>query len=305
MEVPVVIQLGNKFCVCGRAGDIDPIDMRQIPADWLEDELAVFDLMRFWIHDTIMCMPNRLKIVILENVLLDVPKKKRLCHVLLDRLMVSSVVFLPDILMACVAGGVTDAIVVDIGWENTVVAPIMDMRILEQHMGISKIGAKWIGSKLSSTFEIDGEKIVRMIKLDTDINCNGVQIEWRDIEDCMEILWNINKQDPECDIDEFPIISLVLESIKQLPIDVKSKVLQNVIIIGGLSKIQGLKERLIENLRYAHTNARGINILKVWQGGSIYTYHSLMHNDLDQMEVNREEFKSSGIVPDWQLQRFM
>ena len=68
-------------------------------------------------HDELMVAPSSTKVVIIENVLLPLNCKELLCQVLLKRLLVSSIVFVPDVLMTCFSSGVKDGLVIDVGWE--------------------------------------------------------------------------------------------------------------------------------------------------------------------------------------------
>ncbi|AAS54589.1 AGR099Cp [Eremothecium gossypii ATCC 10895] len=305
MEVPVVVQLGNRHCLCGRAGDVDAIDVRQMEPNWMDDDNAVFTLMRSWVHDTIMCAPQRLKIVVLENILLDIPRKKRLCQVLLNRLRVNSVVFLPDVLMACVSAGVSNALVVDVGWEQTAVVPVVDMRILDRDVGVSKLGARWFAAELEQHFAGCGEAVMRSLKVGQGGRYEGNSIPWGDVSAVFERFLGTAGLSVEYDADEYALVPLVLRAVRNLSADVKRNVLPNIVIIGSMARMPGLRQRLIVEIQTEFVCARGIEALSVWQGGSIYTFHSLMHNELDLMEVNRERFKNNGVVPDWQLQRFM
>ncbi|AMD22188.1 HGL152Cp [Eremothecium sinecaudum] len=306
MEVPVVAQIGHKWCCCGRAGDVDPIDVRDMPSGWLDDDFAIYNLMRNWIRDVIMGDPYRLKVVIIENILLDLPRKRRLCQVLLNRLKVNSVVFLPDVLMSCVASGVSNALVVDIGWENTLVAPVIDLRILENYMGISTVASRHLADELCAKFGVlDGEQTLKQLRIESDIELNDMRIDWIKIQELLDNACGIEVQNGEYDIDDHAILPLVDKVVKKLPVDVKAEVLKNIVIIGGISNADGFKQRLITSLKKEYPNARALQTLSTWQGGSIYTFHALMQQDLDLMEVKKDLFEKNGIVPDWHLQKFM
>lgn len=305
MEVPIVAKIGARFCSCGRAGDIAPVDTKYMPVGWLDDDLEVHNLMRYWIHDIIMCTPKRLKFVIVENILLDIRKKKRLCDALLVKLKINSIVFLPDILMACIASGVSEGLVIDIGYENTIVAPVMDLRILENYIAISDVAAKWFASSACLEFEVDdGDEFIKEFKIQGAMEYRDKAIDEEKVTGFINKFTGESYEADMFDDNELPLIPLICKSVSKLPMDLKARLLRKIIIIGGISRVTGLKRYLINLIQRNYHNAMGIHALDIWQGCSIYTFHSLMQKYKCSMELSQEKFLNNGVVPDWHLSKF-
>lgn len=310
MNIPIVVQFGSRSILIGRAGDAEPLDAKLIPIGAAEDEEFLWRLFYKCYHDELMVAPSSTKVVIIENVLLPLNCKELLCQVLLKRLLVSSIVFVPDVLMTCFSSGVKDGLVIDVGWEYVAVVPILDLRILDNWSHISNKAGKFLYDNLKEILPPGTDLDILVPQI---MACEGDKdFQYREISITKEVRNGFLKktighfdEDPlEYDDDELPISQVVLKTLKDLPVDVKKRVFPHLMITGLASNIPGFKMKLLKEVKVKFPRAEGITTLGPWCGGSLYTVHALMKGATDAMELSQDEFNGIDSIPDWQSLKF-
>ncbi|SCU90375.1 LADA_0F03620g1_1 [Lachancea dasiensis] len=287
----VIVQLGSQVVLAGTCGEYEPLLRYVRSPGEVFDKDTMLRLFRTWLQDPLMVNNSETDVLVIENLLIPMEKKRWFYQMFRQDIGVRSVTFIPDVLTSLVAGGVRDGLVIDIGWEHSIVAPIYDFRILDYHLQVSVKG----GANLTN-------EIKRVCSADTDI-----------IE-LLNSLWNHNSHDENTekvrmlidhefigqrdatkfDLDDFPIVSMVWKVFENLALDVRKKLRSNVVITGLPSECVGLRVRLREALS---PDFDIVHTLGPWAGGSLYweqMLESLPFNEsMDNQEPN-----------DWHLQRF-
>lgn len=115
----------------------------------------------------------------------------------------------------------------------------------------------------------------------------------------------------EQDMEEKSVATTILDSISQCPIDVRTSLAENLVLIGGTAMLPGFAHRLIDELKELlnrpHYKERlAISTFKVhkppaeanytaWLGGSLFGAMEI----LSYRSLSRDAYKQAGRVPDW------
>ncbi|ODV86570.1 hypothetical protein CANARDRAFT_185764, partial [[Candida] arabinofermentans NRRL YB-2248] len=308
---PIVLQIGSRFINIGIAGESEPLltfstqNFSQMQLFQIENDshklntAAIYDLQRF----NYLFAPNlsiykekttlinsfqynldshlfrilhhlfrrlkldviKSKIIILEPFELNQIYKKSLTDQLLLHLQARSITFIPSPLMNTVAAGVRNGLVMDFGWNFTVSQSIFDLVVLENTSMLTTIAGHTIPSWLKY-------KPIEQLFYDD------------------ESTWEKN------DLDEKSPVQLLLDQLKQLPIDIRKEMVNCVILTGGISKIPGFRLRFRKELdskldKHAK-ESKIVNTLGEWRGASLYSSTILLRSrHLSEMgELKRENY---------------
>ncbi|XP_064620683.1 actin-related protein 10-like [Lineus longissimus] len=139
-------------------------------------------------------------------------------------------------------------------------------------------------------YPLDGEK---MLHIDGKIR-----------ESAYEVLF-------EQDNEERSVATLILDAIRKCPLDMRRYLSENIVIIGGTSMAPGFKARLKDELyslmeKPKYKEDLAIQVFKfhklpakenyaAWLGGAIFGALEV----LGSRSLTREQFSSTGRVPDW------
>ncbi|CAF0781542.1 unnamed protein product [Adineta steineri] len=144
------------------------------------------------------------------------------------------------------------------------------------------------------------EGIPLAIQFDS-LSCAGQAIHK---EFACEILFEEN-------IDGKSIVTLILDTLLQAPIDLRQQLADNILIIGGTAIMPGFLHRFNAELNYLINQSPYINRLAIkqfkfhsppgqlnyiaWLGGSIFG----ALDTLEDQSITRSKYLENGIVPDW------
>ncbi|KAI8801925.1 actin family [Cladochytrium replicatum] len=95
-----------------------------------EIEGLLSDTLRNLYHLNLLTDPKQRKVILCENVLLPIIVKEAISRVLFTVLQVPSITFLPSQVLALLTVGKTTGLVVDVGYNETILLPIYDGRPL-------------------------------------------------------------------------------------------------------------------------------------------------------------------------------
>ncbi|SCW04265.1 LAFE_0H09714g1_1 [Lachancea fermentati] len=289
----IILQYGTKTIKIGRAGDHEYIDTYCFKNGFVGDEDFLYRLLYRWFHDKLMTSPQHTKLIILENIMLSLGHKKLLCKVGLQRLGVASMSFIPDILMSCVAAGVRSGIVIDIGAEHTVIAPVVELRIIDSHIGITNRGAGYLHKKLEESPAVvspDSTSLASPSEADQELILNIVE---------SQLMGSFFSGD--YDMDEMPICPLLYRLTSKFPVVLKQALNSRIILTGSICEYQYLKNYLAQ---FLSTEFQVLDTLGPWAGGSLFEVHRQKLKSADPMEITQEMMAENCPIPDWHLKRF-
>ncbi|GME89558.1 unnamed protein product [[Candida] boidinii] len=225
--------------------------------------------------------PRYTKIILVKNDLFPTNINKILNDLLIMDFKVNSVTFLQESICNCIASGIKTAIVIDIGWEMTVITPIFDLRVLQSFIKTTKRASSDVHYKIIENLQQqnNGENT----NLSTEFNNIENLIKKRGtgnikVDEIVEEVIVPKKSDIyDDDIDEKTIVELVSKLIQELPIDLRAPLSNNIITTGGLAKYPGLKLKLIHKINsVCKLKGNLLNTLGSWTGASIYTNSILL-----------------------------
>ncbi|KAM3161024.1 Actin-like ATPase domain-containing protein [Lachancea thermotolerans] len=291
----IVLQIDHHRILLGKSGDAKPF-VRAVPNDAdIYSKVFLARSLQNMFQYSLMMKPSDAEVLLLEDVLLPLELKQLVSRVLLETLKVSSIMFVPDVLTTCIAGGVRNAIVVDIAWENLVIVPVFDLRILQKQMVVSSRGGKFLHQMAG---EAKQEDLVYQIEE------AGL---WQK-EDFAYLRNRIKKEfigygnEEIFDIDELPIVQMLKRVYKDLPLDIRGRLKQRVIVTGWLSTSEGFRKQL-EKAICPYFSL--ITSMGPWVGGSLYLEHYV---DLERSQTSRKLKRCKSVdevvLEDWHLQSF-
>lgn len=107
-------------------------------------ECVLESIIHYIFHQELIVDPKTQRVVVLENPLWPVAIKEVITSVLLRRLRCISVTFYPAPVLEMVAAGIRSGVVIDIGWEETIISPVYDLRLLSSKVLSTDRGAKML-----------------------------------------------------------------------------------------------------------------------------------------------------------------
>ncbi|GME82215.1 unnamed protein product [Ambrosiozyma monospora] len=281
------------------------------------------------------------KILILENQFLGDFYKNLLSKCLQRYFNERHVNFVSNSMMALFATGSPHALVIDLGWNFTTIEPIFDYRLLRNQIIFTKrsgfeIHKQYLRSlqnvenfeNVKNKFDFVEDFIIKFgyVRPDPakDAPYENETIKFRKCQVIRKLQYepiesvlfpchisNNNKNnhenesdEDEFDLDERPIIELTVNLIKSLPIDIRSTMVSNMIITGGVSKIPGMKLRFIRELKQSlvecglhkcSDEVRSLKTLGSWCGASLYSSTTLLRYENDhRRKISKSRVSSSS-----------
>ncbi|CAF0835584.1 unnamed protein product [Adineta steineri] len=313
-----------------------------------DDRLTEFIRLIFYKYSLINCRDRR--IVIVESVITPTRIRHLLADIFLKQFEAISLVFIPSHLSATYTLGRNTALVLDVGYKETQIMPVAEgvplaiqfdslscagqaihkqiQFLLDQYASVTYHGKKKLFNETNIKLP---EDILEDIKVrccfispfdraqiftknkslkytssidypfntDTIIHIPGIIREF-----ACEILFEQN-------IDGKSIVTLLLDTLLQAPIDLRQQLADNILIIGGTAMIPGFLHRFNAELNYLINQPPYINRLAIkqfkfhsppgqlnyiaWLGGSIFG----ALDTLEDQSITRSKYLENGIVPDW------
>lgn len=174
-----------------------------------------------------------------------------------------SIAMYPIPVLETVAAGVRAALVVDIGWAETVISSVYELREVKSWRSVRacKMMVQEMASLLGPmvSFEECQQQLTRMAwcrpRRQEDLVLIPTQTSTRQIpfddlaKPCEETLLASGEPAAAFDDQELPIHHLIYRALQQLPISVRSSCMSRIIFTGGGANIPGVKTRLLEEVR--------------------------------------------------------
>lgn len=294
-KTQLVIQLGRRAVYFGRSGDSKPLAGRILVQEDVYNKQFLTKLLKEWCQNHLVANVSKAEILVVENVLLPVNHKQVVSSVLSDSLRAHSVRFLPDVLASCVAAGVRNAIVIDIGWEHLLIVPVFDLRIMDKQMGVSTKSGRYLKDKVEQG-PLDDENESFELVLERLWIDEGL----KNLRDVIASELIGRKGEGVFDLNEFPIVPLLWKIYRQLPIDIRGILKDRLIVTGLVSQSPGFLTQLEEEVSPTFSI---IDTLGPWAGGSLYSkqLYDLRRTHPQTRQLNDVNQAS---VQDWHLQKF-
>lgn len=362
---PVIIQIGARFIRAGFAGDATPIlrtptnaydlsdaQINVTTSHSLETEtnttdpyfhgkfLWTYDLVDYDFakleslleriiyniyQNNLLVDAKKCKVLIIEPPFFPIPLKKTLTKVLLFHIHAQSLRFYPEPVLSCVSAGSNNGLVVDVGWSQTTVTPIFDLRMMYTDIKVTKKGSRLFHEMVKEKLDnIEGCAGLSNFDLIEGLICdtfycqmrNSVDTDIKEFQyDSLTIPHRLRfelieefmfKEDPSnLDDDNHGLIPMIIKTLENLPIDLRSELSSKIIITGGLSKIPGLKTRILEEIETKmELPIDSIVSLDAWEGASLYCSTALMSPSTTGSKRSDELFRDKylngdSILTDW------
>ncbi|PAV78011.1 hypothetical protein WR25_00900 [Diploscapter pachys] len=173
-----VIEIGTKILRIGFAGEFEPRSMRRNTRVAAGQEMTqmnerqLCDLFNDIFTNDLLCNSTERRVVIVESVLY--PTKFR--QVLLERLRVPAILFVPGHLTATFPFNTKDALVVDCGFRETAILPVLDGVTVLSSLEVSSISGRRLEEKVEEllrehgwTESADGQKKEKLTEADCQL----------------------------------------------------------------------------------------------------------------------------------------
>lgn len=201
-----------------------------------------------------------------------------------------SVTLMPSPILATVAAGLRSALVVDIGWEETIVTPVYELRAIEgrgvgvhgrSRRGIKVLREKW--AEFLSTYLPEGvtpdlnevEEIMERLgyllahtgihdedkDMSIPLSGHNLKIPFSKLSTPAETTFlaptTTTSSTPKiADDDDTPLPLLLYDALLHSAVDVRAACVSRIVFVGGGSRIPGLQARMVKELQ-AIVNDRG------------------------------------------------
>ncbi|XP_041351944.1 actin-related protein 10-like [Gigantopelta aegis] len=315
--------------------------------DDLYEQLKDFFYRLYFRH--LLITPKDKHVVVVESLLCPSDFRETLAKVLFLHYKSASVLFAPSHMVCLMSVGTNTGLVMDAGYSETVVIPVYDgIPILKAWQAVPLAG-KAIHSEIESklkeygTVEISladsvDEEVLENIKAQccfvTDFKraqhifsvmkgndkaklpkpppdvsfpldgSNIIMVKGEIREHVCEVLF-------QQDNDEKSVATLLLDSLVECPIDVRRKLAENIVILGGTAMLPGFYHRLRLELYYLMSQLKyrkqlAVKVFKfhkppakenytAWLGGAMFG----ALETLQMRSLQRETYLQSCKLPDW------
>ncbi|KAJ8976654.1 hypothetical protein NQ317_010369 [Molorchus minor] len=314
----------------------------QLKRIWdFESPEELYDLLVEFVHTIYfkyaLLSPKDRPIVIIESLLCPTLFRETLAKVLFVHYEVSMVLVLPSHLVSLSSLAVDTAMVVDMGYKEAVAIPVCYGLPIVQAWQALPLGAEAVHSNLRMLLSSNNTGIQNLpesILEDIKIRCCFVTKKSRadqlalakpEITACpdvkypvaLKLLWCPVKFEKgrtellyEEDLDHLCLSTMILDAILKVDIDLRQKLADNIVLIGGTAMAKGFKARLKEELekqlkfeRYNKLNIKQFAFhtppckenYAAWLGGAIYGATEL----LNMKSLTKENYFKENRLPDW------
>ena len=251
-------------------------DLRDLDLELLEDKLERY--VRMIYNNWLLTNAADARLLLILPSLFPMPLLSSVLSLLFERWAFPLITLLPSPTMAAVGAGVRSALVVDIGWEETVITPVYEYRELNAFRTVKAMKTltrrvfeflrKLCRNReglLPVTFELAEEVLQRCaICVGSTSEQTGdavVEIEWptlhsfdivkvsaKEISDLIvSTLLGVSSSRHEHDDHEKSIPALLQKALTTLPTDVRTTCMARLIFAGGGSNISGITDHLLQD----------------------------------------------------------
>ena len=252
-------------------------DLRDLDLELVEDRLERY--IRMIYNNWLLTNAGDVRLLLVLPSLFPMPLLSSVLSLLFERWAFPSITLLPSPTMAAVGAGVRSALVVDIGWEETVITPVYEYRELSAFRTIKAmktltrrvaeflkklrhkkeyllpVNFEFVEEVLQrcavcfrSTSEPSGNAIVE-IDWPTKDSFEVVEMSSKDISDLIKsTLLDVSSSRHEVDDNEKSIPFLLHKALATLPNDVRTTCMARVIFVGGGSNVSGLTDHILQDV---------------------------------------------------------
>lgn len=262
----------------------------------------------------LLISPSRTKLII-TDANYSILHKSRILKILLCRIGVRSIIWVPESTSSVISANSTNGLVVCFHWDSLLIDTIIDLRTIYHLEELNKFNGCSLHYKIiEKMIELDDENINKLIERNDffDIIENFVAnaIYVRSIEDKANDLTMFQMSEgvfipnklrfqvvETMFFGENNISQLILNTINKSAIDLKATLLDNIIITGEISNIPGFKTRLIQETRKLISSKVSCKVtLGPWTGCSLYCSTTLVRQNEQlwkSMEITKENLINS------------
>nr|XP_023025103.1 actin-related protein 10 [Leptinotarsa decemlineata] len=302
----------------------------------------LYDLLVDFMHSIFfkyaLVSPKDRAVIIVESLLCPTLFRETLAKVLFSHYEIAMLLTLPSHLVSLSSLAVETAMVVDVGYKEAVVIPVCHGLPIIQAWQALPIAAEAVHNNLRSLLSSKNtgvQNLSEAVLEDIKIRCCFVTEKSRaeqlalvkpGIIPCPEVKFPVGGTDSvivtgkvrerafevlyEEDNDHLCLSTMILDAILQTDIDLRQKLADNLLMIGGTTMTPGFKARLKEELekqlkcnRYSKLNIKSFAFhdlpckenYAAWLGGAIYGATEL----LNMKAVTKEMYFKENRLPDW------
>nr|CAI5826474.1 unnamed protein product [Callosobruchus analis] len=316
---------------------------KQLRKIWdFKSEEDLYDLLVDFIHIIFfkhaLLSPKDKPIIIVESLLCPTLFRETLAKVLFHHYEMSMMFILPSHLVCLASLAIDTAMVVDIGYKEAVIIPVCYSFPVVKAWQALPIGGAAIHNNLRTLLSSNNtgtqdllESTIENIK----VRCCFVTKRFRaeqlgstkpEIAPCPDVKYPIGGAEHitvtgkvrerafevlyEEDNDHLCLSTMILDALLQVDRDLRQKLMDNIVLIGGSVMVPGFKARLKEELelqlknnRYSSLNIKTIAFHNLpckenyagFLGGALYGATELLH----MKSLTRETYFKENHLPDW------
>jgi actin-related protein 10 len=285
----VVIELTEDVIRAGFPGNLKPVAEKHISPYWAKDikslknRTSLLKAFTSLFYDKLLVSPRTHKVIVVEESLWSVEVKRTVAHLLLSELHVAGLIFLPSAVCCAVGSQRRDALVVSIGWFETTVVPVYDLRELQSTSGVTtgivederrseetdpesygatrglQLSDSSIPGKSKTLSEGELEQLKLSVYETTSTNLLSSRLE-RLIED-----------HDHPDDNERSIPLLINTVLSRLDLTCRQSCQLSIIITGPFGSIPHLSNKILERVQKKWSNARLVATSGAWAGASVHS----------------------------------
>lgn len=348
----IILDIGEAYCKCGFAGEAQPRHI--LPTEFfhvstkqpmhfynanLWDDVSWLDAIETFLNTLyfkwLLVTPIDRKVVLVENMLMPSSIREAFAQVFFCRFKIPELSVYPLLPCVLVFSKSIHGLVIDVGYSEARVLPIVDGRCLTHAYNVSPGGAKTILDHLSWLLRQnpDNSEDISVPRIDLENilvrGCIAVQDSSEAMEDIKYKLEDTSIVQVSSDVrrkavdvlfneseNENTLSILILDCILKCPVDVRTVLIRNLTFVGGITSMTGFIARAISemklviqsNPRYRSLQALAVEIdinpvqsplILGWLGASILSSIDLAflphHKSIDRQNY----INKSQCLPDW------
>lgn len=225
-------------------------------------------------NDHLQLTPRTCKVFLIDNEY-SIKTKHQISKLLLEKLKVKSVSFIPGSILSILGSNRRDGLLLNFDWDGLWIHKIMDLR------DIGSVCMKNLSGK-TLHFEI----VMKLIESDSDLNMEFDSIE-RYIfqsnetglrDDVLKRLFYCNES----------LLGSIESIVKNSPIDIRSSLINNIVITGKLSSIPSFKREIINSLRKLFPTLHSFPTVGNWPACSLYLSQVYQKEEQDWKEITKD-----------------
>ena len=261
----------------------------------------------------LLISPSKVKVIFVDDNY-SLLTKITLCELLIERIGLRSLLWVPKACLSVAGAHECDGLVVDILWGSLAITPIIDFRTLDTFVDLKHLSGKLLYYKLlERLIEIDDPDVNSLLSRSTShsllvnfiLNAMYVKSEynendWNDMFELSEgtVIPNSVRFEiiESCYLQESDLCKTITNVIGKSDLDVRSSLLQNIVITGDLSSIPGFKLKLLLAIsRESNRDCQLRNTLGAWSSCSLYcstTLANINNNLWKGQEITKQNLKN-------------